>query len=151
MIRWPQHPESRNLHDYLFVYGTLLSGLAPPALAHLMSRMTFLGPASVPGRLFDFGLYPGAIPDAEADQIIHGELYSVPTDIGALNMLDHYEGYFYDRPVSSLFRRTQVSVTRADGRSVIAWMYAWNRPIDAGKLVANGDYRAVRAQQRTTG
>jgi gamma-glutamylcyclotransferase (GGCT)/AIG2-like uncharacterized protein YtfP len=50
-----------------------------------------------------------------------------------------------------LFRRTRVNVTRADGREVISWMYAWNRDIGEARTIPGGDYRAARAAQRTTG
>ncbi len=137
--------------NHLFVYGTLLSGIAPPTLAQLMSRMTYQGPASVPGQLFDFGIYPGAIPDANANEVIHGELYSIEADPNVLAILDNYEGHFPDRPMHSLFRRTRVEATRSDGRLVTSWMYAWNREAAGGKLIAGGDYRALRNEQRTTG
>jgi gamma-glutamylcyclotransferase (GGCT)/AIG2-like uncharacterized protein YtfP len=139
------------MNDHLFVYGTLLSGIAPTALAQLMSRLTYLGPASVPGRLYDLGLYPAAIPDAESAEAVRGELYAIAPDVAALSMLDNYEGHFPDLPARSLFRRIRVSATRSDGIAIAAWMYAWNRPANGAKQIAGGDYRAARASQRTTG
>ena len=49
--------------DHLFVYGTLLSGVATPAMAALMARLQFLGSAGLPGTLYDLGPYPAAVPE----------------------------------------------------------------------------------------
>ena len=139
------------MSDHLFVYGTLLSGIVPPTLAPLMSKLAFEGPATLPGELFDLGPYPAAMPILDASSLIHGELYALPADPSVLAILDNYEGHFPDRPNQSLFRRIRVTVTRGDGRTVPAWMYAWNRPTENAVPIANGDYRAAKSPVRTTG
>ena len=52
--------------DRLFIYGTLLPGLVRPPLDALVARMTPLGPATVLGRLYDLGPYPGLVLDDDA-------------------------------------------------------------------------------------
>lgn len=135
--------------DHLFVYGTLLSGLASPTLAGLMARLTFVGPATTAGELFDLGPYPAAVPDPAKASAVCGELYALPADPTTLSLLDNYEGHFADRPSQSLFRRTRVTVTRPDGGTCLAWMYAWNRPLTDARRIVDGDYRVGR--RRVTG
>lgn len=137
--------------DYLFVYGTLLSGVATPVMAALMSRLQYVGPAQLPGRLYDLGPYPAAVPEAAGEHLVRGELYALPRDAALLAMLDQYEGHFPDRPGQSLFRRVRVGVARADGRAITAWVYVWNRDIGAAPTIPGGDYRAALVTSRTTG
>jgi gamma-glutamylcyclotransferase (GGCT)/AIG2-like uncharacterized protein YtfP len=136
--------------DYLFVYGTLRPGLASPPLAQLMARFRHLGPATLSGTLHDLGPYPAAVPDAASQFRVRGELYGVPADRAILALLDHYEGYFADRPAQSLFRRVRASVTRDDGQSVHAWVYVWNRPVGTAPVIPGGDYRAHKGPPAET-
>src|SRR5437773_94399 len=39
--------------EYLFVYGTLVPGQAPPAIAAAVARLSDAGPATIAGRLLD--------------------------------------------------------------------------------------------------
>jgi len=130
--------------DLLFVYGTLLPGIASPTLAQLLMRFTPLGPATMAGTLYDLGPYPAAVPDPQSDRQIRGELFGAPDDPSLLGILDHYEGHFPDRPAQSLFKRTKVNVIRADGQRVHAWAYLWNRPVENAPLIPGGDYRSFR-------
>ncbi len=52
--------------ETLFVYGTLLPGLAPAELLPLFSRLRSLGAAGVAGLLWDLGSYPGLFIDPAA-------------------------------------------------------------------------------------
>ncbi|MBX7103047.1 MAG: gamma-glutamylcyclotransferase [Gemmataceae bacterium] len=137
--------------DHLFVYGTLLSGVANPAMAALMSRMQYLGPANLPGRLHDLGPYPAVVPDPDCPDHVRGELYALPRDPSLLALLDQYEGFFPDRPAQSLFRRVRVGVARTDDRAVHAWVYVWNRDIGNAPVIAEGDYRLARSANRKSG
>jgi gamma-glutamylcyclotransferase (GGCT)/AIG2-like uncharacterized protein YtfP len=50
----------------LFVYGTLLPGLAPRELEPLLGRLRPAGEAGIAGILFDFGPYPALVIEPEA-------------------------------------------------------------------------------------
>src|SRR5262245_20347166 len=78
--------------EYLFVCGTLRSGLAPAEVAGIMGTMLRVGPASVPGRLYDLGDFPGAVLDPGCDLKVIGEVLQLPDDGAALADLDAYEG-----------------------------------------------------------
>jgi len=74
----------------LFVYGTLRRGSENQFARLLAEQGHFMGLARVPGRLYDLGLYPGAIASNQPDQWIQGEIFSV--DSALLTALDEYEG-----------------------------------------------------------
>src|SRR5689334_9309341 len=83
---------SEDLPRFVFVYGTLLPGLAPPVIADVVNTLRVIGPATVPGRLYHLGAYPGCVLDGACDGVIHGQLLEIP-DPAALERLDWYEGY----------------------------------------------------------
>src|SRR4026209_2263583 len=101
--------------DGLFIYGTLLPDLVRPPLDTLVAKMTRLGPATVPGRLYDLGPYPGLVLD-EAAPDVHGELFALPEDPAVLESLDDYEG-------SCLYRRVECRATAANGETTACWVY----------------------------
>jgi gamma-glutamylcyclotransferase (GGCT)/AIG2-like uncharacterized protein YtfP len=124
---------------HLFAYGTLLGGRRPAAIARVAERLAVLGPATVRGRLYDLGEYPGLVLDPAADAV-HGTIFTVP-DEAVLAALDAYEGFAPDAPARSLFVRIPVAATLPDGRAVDCSVYVYNRdPADA-PLIANGRYR----------
>jgi gamma-glutamylcyclotransferase (GGCT)/AIG2-like uncharacterized protein YtfP len=82
--------------------------------------------ARVPGRLYDFGAYPGARP---ANESLVGEIFHI--DESLLAALDDYEG--------SEFERATVPATLDDGRSIDCWIY-WYVGSAPGRLIASGDW-----------
>jgi gamma-glutamylcyclotransferase (GGCT)/AIG2-like uncharacterized protein YtfP len=62
---------------HVFVYGTLRRGesndIALAALRHGIAEPVLIGAARMPGRLFDFGPYPGCIPALDGDGNEAGE------------------------------------------------------------------------------
>ncbi|HZN10217.1 MAG TPA: gamma-glutamylcyclotransferase family protein [Blastocatellia bacterium] len=126
--------------QYLFVYGTLRPGLAPPAVAHIIQQLRRVGAGSVRGRLYNLGAYPGALPDPAAETTIAGEVFEIPNDLAFWSALDDYEGFDPGSPGASLFVRTRCRVTLAGGRELESWIYAYNRHPKAAPLVVGGDY-----------
>lgn len=87
----------------------------------------------MPGRLYDFGSYPGAVPSDQSDQWIHGEVHRFE-DPQLLASLDEYEG--------AEFERAMVSVQLEDGAGlgiVQCWIY-WYVGAPAGRVIASGDW-----------
>jgi gamma-glutamylcyclotransferase (GGCT)/AIG2-like uncharacterized protein YtfP len=137
------------MSDYLFVYGTLLPHLAPPAVLNEVRQFIWLGQGVAGGRLYDLGAYPGAILDAAAETGIIGQVCQLPDDPAVLAALDAYEGYYYADPdPDSLFVRTTTRVRLADGRELDCWIYVYNREAGSAKLVADGDYAKIAALSR---
>ena len=126
---------------YLFVYGTLLPGLAPPAVAEVVNRLRLVGPGIARGRLFHLGAYPGCVVDGRCDDEIHGQVLEIPPPIEpVLAKLDWYEGYVAGDADRSLFVRTVCPVTLADGRQVEAWVYVYNRDVSTARRIESGRY-----------
>jgi gamma-glutamylcyclotransferase (GGCT)/AIG2-like uncharacterized protein YtfP len=130
--------------DYLFVYGTLRSSAAPPALQfqlqNLLAPLARLGRATTAGVLYDLGEYPGAVFGGAAK--IVGEVIQLPSDDSVLAALDEYEGFDPHDPQGSLYLRVRREVTLADGRSLDCWAYAYNRDVTGHATIPGGDYLA---------
>jgi gamma-glutamylcyclotransferase (GGCT)/AIG2-like uncharacterized protein YtfP len=126
---------------HLFVYGTLLPGEVPEVLRPLLGGLAWVGRGWLPGRLYDLGPYPGAVPDAGAATRVRGEVYALPGDPGLLEVLDAYEGCVPGRPLESLFVRVQAPVALEVGGVLRCWVYAYNRDPGRAPLLADGRYR----------
>jgi gamma-glutamylcyclotransferase (GGCT)/AIG2-like uncharacterized protein YtfP len=124
---------------HVFVYGTLLPGLAPPLIAEVVSRLRVVGAGTARGRLYHLGAYPGCVLEGACDGVIHGQLLEIP-DQGVLERLDWYEGYAAHDDEGSLFVRTTCDVMLADGGRVRSWVYVYNRSVAAARLIKSGRY-----------
>lgn len=127
--------------EHLFVYGTLRAGF--PAHHVLAGRAELAGMGHVPGRLYDTGRYPAAVPASPVEgERIRGELYRLPADDGGelLMALDGYEGFVPHAPERSLFVRVAMVVERDDGARLTAWVYLFHRPVDGLPRIPSGDY-----------
>jgi gamma-glutamylcyclotransferase (GGCT)/AIG2-like uncharacterized protein YtfP len=135
------------MKDHLFVCGTLLPPRVPEEIAHIVERLRSVGAATVGGRLYDLGDYPGGIPDANARETICGHVFELPPDEAVLKSLDEYEGY---RPGDShnLFVRERVTVTLEGDRPLSCWMYIYNRDPGDAPLVPGGDYAKMKADRQ---
>lgn len=109
--------------DRLFVYGTLRTGSDNRFARLLAEHARSIGPAQVPGLLYDFGSYPGARPGGGS---IHGEIFHLENPAAILTELDRYEGPEYER-----------ATIAANGMD--CWIYWYVGP-DAGRLIPSGDW-----------
>jgi gamma-glutamylcyclotransferase (GGCT)/AIG2-like uncharacterized protein YtfP len=135
---------TRSGSQHLFVYGTLRSDMSHRHV--LDARAALVCEASVAGRLFDVGEYPGAVAPASPSDRVAGELYRVDDAEAAalLAELDRYEGFDPRDPASSEFVRVRVAARTEGGESVEAWMYEYNRPTGELRRIDSGDYRDAR-------
>jgi len=131
---------------HVFVYGTLRKGevndIGRAAARHGLPAPRLLGAASVRGRLFDFGSYPGLVPDPAA-QPVRGDVYEI--DDALVPVLDEIEEVYPG--VEGLFRSREVGVTIA-GRELRCLFYpvaeeavAERAPIRTGDWIS---YRVAR-------
>jgi gamma-glutamylcyclotransferase (GGCT)/AIG2-like uncharacterized protein YtfP len=93
------------------------------------ARARYLGNASVRGRLFDLGEFPGAVKTPGASAQVMGELYYLPGAVRTLKFLDQYEGKRYRRDVTEIEFRS--------GRRVPAWIY-WLKRVPASSRLIEG-------------
>jgi len=133
--------------ENLFVCGTLRSGLAPDEVAGLMQGMLRIGTASVPGRLYDLGDYPGAVLDPNCDAKIIGEVFQLPGDAAVLAALDAYEGIDPQDSGDSLFVRREAEITLEGGAKLQCWIYVYNRQVESATLITSGDYLIYKQEQ----
>lgn len=134
--------------DHLFAYGSLRPALAPPSVQPLFARLVALGPAWMPGRLYDLGPYPAAVLDPAAETSIHGEVFQLPDARELLAALDAYEDCDPADPAASLYRRVRQPATLADGSQIPCWVYVYTLPPRNAVLVPDGDYVRWRTRLR---
>src|SRR4030095_528785 len=103
-----------------------------------MGRMQRVGAASVAGRLYDLGDYPGAVLDPNCDAKIIGEVFELPDDDAALAALDAYEGIDPRDPGDSLFVRREAEITLEGGAKLQCWIYVYNRQVESDRLITSG-------------
>ncbi len=133
------------MSEYLFLYGTLLPSEATGESSRIVRRFKRVGSATVGGRLYDFGDYPGAVLDRSAKTSIKGELFELPHDHSALKALDNYEEFDRADRKNSLFVRTRTVAELHDGSRLNAWVYVYNRDPGSARLIASGDYSESKA------
>ncbi len=138
---------------YVFVYGTLRAGeindIGRAAARHRIEAPHFIGVAAVRGRLFDFGAYPGLVPDASAGPV-RGDVYEI--DDALVPVLDQIEEVYPG--MEGRFRPREVTVA-LEGRNLTCLYY----PVDAESVrglpsIANGDwveYRLTRDAEPAIG
>jgi gamma-glutamylcyclotransferase (GGCT)/AIG2-like uncharacterized protein YtfP len=128
---------------YLFVYGTLLSSLNSPAGSVLKMYAERISPATISGRLYDIGGYPGLVladDGAEEGEIIYGELYMIREKENLLSALDEYEGCSPRFPEPREYVRKVIPVTTPERKKVQAWAYLYNWDISHCLRIESGDY-----------
>ena len=143
----PDFQSSEDQNQYLFVYGTLMQGLANHDVLASQGKVDFVSHGTVTGELYNLGDYPGlCLGDSETNPIVHGELYLLDDVDTVLEMLDIIEGVSDVRPEQSLYRREEMNVT-IESETIGAWVYIYNHPVAKGMRSAHGDYRRFLAER----
>jgi gamma-glutamylcyclotransferase (GGCT)/AIG2-like uncharacterized protein YtfP len=131
--------------DLLFVYGTLMraaaaAGMGREMRARLDAEGTWCGPATVAGRLYDLGRYPGLVSSGDASDAprVHGEVYRLRDPAASFAWLDPYEGIPAGRLRGDEYERLVRTVVLAGGEQVAAWLYHWHAGIASAVLVPDG-------------
>jgi gamma-glutamylcyclotransferase (GGCT)/AIG2-like uncharacterized protein YtfP len=137
--------------DHLFVYGTLRAESAHPMAHRLRVGAKHIGRGSTPGRLFDFGSWPGAFFAPEPKYRVIGNVFALHAGPRLLADLDKYEGVAApedkDREwpeAVGLFHRITVRIALDNGGSVEAFAYAL-KEMPRARLIGTGDFIADRA------
>lgn len=136
----------------LFVYGTLRRDPSHE-MFHLLAKYgRFAGDASVSGRLFDLGEYPGMISIDDAGRVV-GELYEIDEANWdrVITRLDEYEGCSAGDPQPHEYRRELVSARLAGGLVLPAWAYVLNAWPAKPREIESGDYLAWRERANEAG
>lgn len=128
--------------EYLFVYGTLRSDLASVETRSLLAGVKRISAATVRGKLYDLGEYPGLLLEEDGELII-GEVLELSDAKTQLQAFDEYEGFVENAVSQSLFVRTKCCAFLPDGQAVEAWIYVYNQSLSAAALIKSGDYAKV--------
>lgn len=129
------------MRQYLFAYGTLLSGALDPRIDAVLHQHCRLGAeATVAGRLVDLGSYPGALKPTRRDQHIHGRLIELLAPAKVLPLLDVYEDYNPDNPAHSMYHRERARAELAGGDACECWIYWLARPPRSAAFIAHGNW-----------
>jgi gamma-glutamylcyclotransferase (GGCT)/AIG2-like uncharacterized protein YtfP len=134
----------------MFVYGTLRKDARGQVLSPLCRGWEFKGYGTVPGELYDFGAYPGAVPVESGDARVSGEVYDLPDPATMIPPIDRYEGCTEDDPTPHEFERALVDVVMEDGSVHRAWIY-WYKPEPLGRRLTSGDYLQRTGDRRPRG
>lgn len=128
--------------NYLFVYGTLRKALDGSLHPYLKNRAEFIGNATLPGKLYQIGMYPGAAPiPAGSRHIVQGELYRLFRPRWLLQQLDDYEECGSHFPAPHEYQRKQENVSLSDNTHLQAWTYIYQHSTCGLKLIYKGEYR----------
>lgn len=127
---------------HLFVFGTLMSAATGPLgrlrRERLMSEAQLLGPATIQGRLYDLGRYPGLVDTKSPYDSVHGDVLELADTSATFAWLDPYEGIFPGKPEENHYARVERPVRLDDGRELVAWVYVYVRDVSKGRSVPSG-------------
>lgn len=132
------------MNPNLFVYGTLVSAAGHPNGARLSGEARLVGAASIPGRLYRVGWYPGLVETEAGSERVHGEVYALDDPGRSLVWLDGYESIVPGDEVNSEYARVERVVRLASGQEVTAWVYLYQRDVAGLEVVADGQWVAGR-------
>ena len=96
-----------------------------------------LGPASMPGRLYDLGKWPGLRPTREPGLLVHGELYRLSHPATALPWLDSYEGIGPGVENPEYCRRI-AEAQLGSGFAIATWVYVYQWSITGARQIHEG-------------
>ncbi len=132
-------------HDLLFIYGSLLPGLEPAEMRRVCHELQPVAAATIRGKLYDLGAYPGAVLDPTA--VIQGCIVRVGS-ADVWKALDNYEACPSPDSPDGLFRRVRTTATLATGESIDCWTYVYNRPLNGAGLVECGCWLTHRRDSK---
>jgi gamma-glutamylcyclotransferase (GGCT)/AIG2-like uncharacterized protein YtfP len=142
----------------VFVYGTLLRGEANDivlaAQRHGIAAPQRLGPAMVRGALYDFGSYPGLVPDPHG-AAVRGDVYRI--DAALVPVLDEIEEVYPGQEGLFVQRRIGVEVDGSEREGGVGGIGRYDclfYPVAPAAtvglpVIASGDWRAHRRARVT--
>lgn len=136
------------MNVHLFVYGTLLSHAGHAMGARLRRDAQLIGPATMAGRLYNLGRYPGLVEEAPerpirganaaTPSLVHGEVYALKMPAITLRWLDAYEGVLPMRPDQGVYARVERLARLNSGATLKAWAYVYLLSVRPRQRLADG-------------
>ena len=142
----PRQTNGDRLEQHLFVYGTLMTAAAGARLgksmrARLQREGVSLGEATMPGRLYDFGRYPGLVETQKADELVHGEVFRLNAPMHSFVWLDAYENVRPNDPANE-YERVMRAVRLVSGGEIEAWVYVYRGDVARARHLTDGRWRS---------
>ncbi|MEW6642479.1 MAG: gamma-glutamylcyclotransferase family protein [Pseudomonadota bacterium] len=128
---------------HLFVYGTLMRRVRHPMAALLAAQAEFVGEGRYAGRLYRVAHYPGVVPSQRPDDVVFGDVYRLRHPARLLRRLDVYEGATSQSRKPVQYVRALQTVTLADGGTLEAFVYLYNRPVARLSRIRHGRFSPV--------
>ena len=119
---------------YLFVYGSLMRNGDPQARKALDRNGHFLMAGSIQGRLYVAEGWPAAVPSADPQDRVHGEVFELADPDSVLASLDDWEGPRYQRRLLPVLFKDQ-------GFEVESWAWLWTGPVDEAQRLPKGRWQ----------
>lgn len=131
----------------LFVYGTLMLRATSPMgrsqRARLAREAEWLGLATVQGRLYNLGRYPGLTIEPGAGSLVHGEIVRLLDPGRSLRWLDAYEGIVPGAHDENEYRRVEIDALSPAGRVMRAWTYVYAKSVAGADHLSDGSWLAA--------
>ncbi len=124
--------------NYLFVYGTLMSGSDNPFSQLLEQKAKLIESGFFNGKLYDLGQYPTAIYDENTELAVHGEIWQLTDFESIILILDDYEGIYDDNPA---YTSQKIDITAASGQTYCCWVYLSCVSTESAAQILSGDYK----------
>lgn len=100
-----------------------------------------MGAATVTGRLYDLGQYPGLVISASPGDVVSGEILqlSAPWE-RLLRALDQYEGIVPGNHPHNEYQRRLIEAKLESGDVLHAWTYVYLKRPRPGSLIESGSW-----------
>ena len=110
--------------------------------ARLLRQARLIGEASIRGRLYDLGSYPGLVESADAQHKSTARLFALNSPAAALKWLDAYEGIVPGTHDQSDYERVERPVRLASGQEITAWVYIYRKDVRHLQAIPEGRWAA---------
>lgn len=131
--------------EYLFVYGSLMSGTKIPLgtapRRTLRADAKLIGEGTIKAKLYNLGTYPGAVASSQPGDTVWGEVWQLIDAHRVLAVIDRYEGIAAATPE---YRRAAVTVTLLGARDLTAWCYLYAHDVSRLSPVPDGRWPGQR-------
>lgn len=125
--------------SYLFVYGTLMQKSGHAMHEKLKRHCEFICEAWMTGELYQIRYYPGVIESESVIDRVYGEVYRL-TEPRVLAELDDFEECSAAFPEPHEYLRKEITVFITDNKTLTAWAYIYNHPLDKSKRISSGRF-----------
>lgn len=113
------------MNPHLFVYGTLRLNSTHEMARYLHANSTYIGRGRMPGTVYDFGEYPGAVFDEKSGSMVEGDVFYLFDPEEMLARLDACEGIGYPFEPPYEYVRAEKLICFAD-EFIKSWVYLLN-------------------------